>query len=280
MRLDKYLADAGIGTRSEVKKIIKAGRVALNGVVTRDAGLNVRVSEKSNADHGNNGQEKTAAGEGRTDSDIRVSGDTVTLDGITVGYEKYEYYMLNKPAGVVSESRKNSLKRGENAFDHEDFEHTSVVDLITESGKIDLFPAGRLDKDTEGLLLITNDGEMAHRLLSPRHHVEKTYYAELSGRLTDESVRKLEKGVDIGDEKPTLPCKVEPVTLDDPDTEGSACLITITEGRYHQVKRMFQTQGLTVTYLKRVSFGPLVLDEELAAGDYRRLTEEEIQKLR
>jgi len=244
MRLDKYLADCALGTRSEVKKIIRGKRLSVNGDIVTDAGFNVR------------------------------EGDIVKLDGEKLTYEEFEYYMLCKPQGVISQSRKNSLKRGEKAFFEESDEGcTSVVDLITTSGKIDLFPCGRLDKDTEGLLLITNDGQLAHMLLSPKHHVEKTYYAELSGEISDEAIRHLKKGVDIGDDKPTLPCRVERVS-------ESSIRISITEGRYHQIKRMAEAVGLKVTYLKRLSFGSLTLDETLEPRDFRRLTGDELKALK
>ncbi|MDO4489396.1 MAG: pseudouridine synthase [Eubacteriales bacterium] len=240
MRLDKYLAECGIGTRTEVKKIIAGGRIGVNGTPVKDAGL--RIDEKN---------------------------DIITLDSRPLNYSEFEYWMLNKPAGIVSASRKYSLKRGETIPDGEEI---FAVDLIKESAHTDLFPAGRLDKDTEGFLLITNDGDLSHRLLSPKKHVPKTYYTELDGELSDEDIKKIEQGIDIGDEKPTLPCKIESLT-------PTSCTITITEGRYHQVKRMFEAVGLTVTYLKRISFGPIALDETLMPGEYRSLTKEELEKL-
>ncbi|MDO4809078.1 MAG: pseudouridine synthase [Eubacteriales bacterium] len=239
MRLDKYLADAGIGTRSEVKKLIYWKKVTVNGETVDDPAY--RLSETS----------------------------LVCFKGEPVQYSEFEYWMLNKPSGVVSESRKNSLKRGEKIPEGKE---KTVVDLIRGSGKKDLFPAGRLDKDTEGLLLITNDGKLAHRLLSPAKHVEKTYYAELSGPLSKEAAERLEAGADIGDETPTRPCRIDRIGQD-------AVHITITEGRYHQIKRMFETEGLTVTYLRRITFGPLSLDETLLPGESRQLTGEEISLL-
>lgn len=241
MRLDKFLADAGIGTRSEVKKIISKGRVTVNDACIRDGG-------------------------------VRVDGaaDRICIDGEPVAASGLEYYMLNKPAGIVSAARVNSLKRGETVPEGEE---RYAVDLIRTSVRTDLFPAGRLDKDTEGFLLITNDGALAHRLLSPRFHVEKTYSALLSDRIGDAELDELEQGVDIGDDTPTLPCKTA-------REEGNGIRITITEGRYHQIKRMFARYGLEVLKLKRLTFGPLRLDERLAPGEYRELTEDEILALK
>ena len=242
MRLDRYLAEAGAGTRSEVKKLISAGRVAVNGRTVKDPGL--RIDE---------------------------AADTVTADGEPVAYAAYEYFMLNKPQGVVSASRLTG--------DLKDTGAVCVTDLITDRIREDLFPAGRLDRDTEGLLLITNDGALAHRLLSPKKHVDKTYYAELDGVLTPADAEAVMAGVDIGDDKPTLPCEIEAAENEGRSDGASACLITIREGRYHQIKRMFETRGLTVTFLKRLTMGPLRLDPELEPGEYRRLTDEELEAL-
>ena len=240
MRLDRFLAECGIGTRTEVKKIISKGRVSVNGIVNTDASFQVNESS-----------------------------DSVLLDSEPVKFTEFEYWMLNKPSGIESVSRKNTAKRGERIPVGEE---RFAVDLIKDSVKTDLFPAGRLDKDTEGLLLITNDGALSHRLLSPKKHVEKTYYTELSGSLKESDRQMLENGVDIGDDKPTLPCRINILS-------DNSCLITITEGRYHQVKRMFLKAGLIVTYLKRITFGPLVLDPELEPGQYRPLTPEELSEL-
>ena len=237
MRLDRYLAEAGAGTRSEVKKKIAAAEVCVNGETVRDPGMKV---------------DETA--------------DLVTLGGRPVRYAAFEYYMLNKPAGVISASRLTG--------DLRDKDQVCVTDLITDRIRNDLFPAGRLDKDTEGLLLITNDGDLAHRLLSPKKHVDKTYYSELDGMLDEASRNRLEAGVDIGDEKPTLPCRIRVLS------GGAACEITIREGRFHQIKRMFETAGLKVTYLKRLSMGPLTLDPKLKPGEYRPLTEQELKLLK
>ena len=169
--------------------------------------------------------------------------------------------MLHKPSGVVSATKDKKEK--------------TVLDLIEGQKRKDLFPVGRLDKDTEGLLLITNDGTLAHRLLAPGKHVDKVYYAKIDGKVTKEDVIRFSEGVDIGDEDLTLPAKLEILT----SAEESQILLTIQEGRFHQVKRMFESVGKKVTYLKRMSMGSLILDENLKKGEYRPLTKEEIEKL-
>ena len=169
--------------------------------------------------------------------------------------------MLNKPAGVVSAT--------------EDKREKTVVDLITEKRRKDLFPVGRLDKDTEGLLLITNDGALAHELLSPRKHVDKTYFVKVKEQVSTEHVKLLETGVDIGEEKLTLPGKISRMAL-----ERTSLCLTIREGKFHQIKRMFQAVDNEVLYLKRLSMGTLELDENLEPGAYRPLTQEEIKRLK
>ena len=231
IRLDKYLADMGCGTRSQVKQEISKGRVTVNGTTVK-----------------------------RPEYKVDSASDQVCLAGEPVSYAKFEYYMLNKPAGVVS-ATKDPVEK-------------TVLDLI-DSRRADLFPAGRLDKDTEGLLLITNDGELAHRLLSPKKHVDKVYYACIEGRVTDEDVALFDAGLDIGDDKPTLPAVLEIIRSD----EKSEILLTIKEGRFHQVKRMFHAAGKEVLYLKRLQMGSLKLDERLSPGEYRELTEEEVNAL-
>ena len=192
---------------------------------------------------------------------VDIESQTVTLDGKNVAYQTMEYYMLHKPSGVVSATKDKKEK--------------TVLDLIEGQKRKDLFPVGRLDKDTEGLLLITNDGTLAHRLLAPGKHVDKVYYAKIDGKVTKEDVIRFSEGVDIGDEDLTLPAKLEILT----SAEESEILLTIQEGRFHQVKRMFEAVGKKVTYLKRMSMGSLVLDENLKKGEYRPLTKEELEKL-
>lgn len=235
IRLDKYLADMGCGTRQEVKKLIRSGQVSVDGAVVK-----------------------------KPDTKVEQTVQEVCLNGEKVGYESFEYYMLNKPAGVISATEDRSCQ--------------TVVDLIKEKKRKDLFPVGRLDKDTEGLLLITNDGELAHRLLSPKKHVDKCYFARVSGKVTEDDVRSFENGVNIGSlEQPviTMPGKLEIITSD----EISQIHLTIQEGKFHQVKRMFQAVGKEVIYLKRLRMGTLVLDENLSIGEYRPLTKEELEKL-
>ena len=167
--------------------------------------------------------------------------------------------MLHKPAGVITAT--------------EDREQETVMGLLGEGYRKDLFPVGRLDKDTEGLLLITNDGELSHALLNPRKHVPKTYLVQVPESLKNSQIEALEQGVDIGDDKMTMPAKVEVV-------DEEHILLAIHEGRYHQVKRMLTAVGSQVLYLKRITFGPLTLDEKLEKGSYRALTEIEIEQLR
>jgi 16S rRNA pseudouridine516 synthase len=174
--------------------------------------------------------------------------------------KEFIYLIMNKPQGVVSSTEKRPSK--------------TVIDLLPEEyKKFEPFPVGRLDKDTEGLLLITNDGELSHALLSPKKHVPKTYLVQIPERLNAEQIQKLEDGVDIGDEKLTMPAEVQMV-------DDEHILLTIKEGRYHQVKRMLATVGSQVLYLKRITFGALVLDVALEKGAYRALTEDEIAQLR
>ena len=235
IRLDKYLADMGCGTRQEVKKFIRSGQVSVDDIVVK-----------------------------KPETKVEQTVQEVFLNGEKVGYESFEYYMLNKPAGVISATEDQSCQ--------------TVVDLIKDKKRKELFPVGRLDKDTEGLLLITNDGALAHRLLSPKKHVDKCYFARICGKVTEEDVRSFEKGVNIGSqEQPeiTMPGKLEIITSDD----ISKIRLTIQEGKLHQVKRMFQAVGKEVIYLKRLRMGTLILDENLGIGEYRPLTKEELEKL-
>ena len=193
---------------------------------------------------------------------INETTDQILCQGKKASYQKNIYLMLHKPAGVVSATEDNREK--------------TVLDLVRpEDRKNGLFPVGRLDKDTEGLLLLTDDGELAHRLLSPKRHVDKTYYAKINGQVTEEHVKQFREGLDIGDEKKTLPA-VLTILLSGPVSEIE---VTIHEGRFHQIKRMFEAVGCKVTYLKRLSMGSLVLDETLPPEEYRPLTEAELEGL-
>ncbi len=184
--------------------------------------------------------------------------DVVSFDDVNLEYHRFYYYMLNKPTGVISAT--------------EDFQCKTVMDIMDVTPKNGLFPVGRLDKDTEGLLLITNDGELSHCLLSPSKHVEKTYFVRTDGVIKQEYVPLFKEGFDIGEKKNTKPSNLYLIN------ENSA-YITITEGKYHQVKRMFKHFKLNVIYLKRISMGPLKLDENLAVGEYRLLYDNEIKEL-
>ena len=233
MRLDKFLTEMGLGTRSEVKKILKTKQITVNGEIVT-----------------------------KPETKVAPENDQISYKGEPVTYCEYEYYLFYKPAGCVTAT--------------EDQLHKTVMDYLTDTVRSDLFPVRRLDIDTEGLLLITNDGALAHDLLSPAKHVEKTYYAVIDGVVTEKDVNSFENGVDIGEEKLTKPGKLR-ILKSEPESEIE---LTITEGRFHQVKRMFEAVGKKVTYLKRVEMGSLVLPDELAPGEYRPLTEKELQELR
>ena len=233
MRLDKFLADMQVGTRSEVKKLIRAGKVQVDGNTC------TKPEEKFDPDQ-----------------------TTVAVDHVPVEYAPYEYFMLNKPKGCVSAT--------------EDSRYPTVLDYITEHLRKDLFPVGRLDLDTEGLLLITNDGALAHELLSPAKHIAKTYEADIDGLVTQEDVRLFAQGMDIGEKKLTKPAEL----VIKKANVISQVQITIYEGKYHQIKRMFEAVGKPVLTLKRIAMGTLLLDESLEPGEYRALTEAEIDYLR
>lgn len=230
LRLDKFLCDLEVGSRSEVKILLKKGLISVNGVISKSPDLK-----------------------------INPELDIVEYQGKHLCYQQYYYYMLHKPAGVITAT--------------EDATQKTVMDLMSDVYRKDLFPVGRLDKDTEGLLLITNDGELSHALLSPKKHVAKTYLVQVPENLRLDQIQALEQGLDIGDEKTTLPAKVQVI-------DEEHILLTIQEGRYHQVKRMLAAVGSQVLYLKRVSFGSLMLEEGLGKGQYRTLTDAEVEQLR
>lgn len=230
IRLDKFLCDMEIGSRSQVKEMIKKGMVSVDETVIKKP-------------------------EYKFDEII----SEVKVKERIISYQKFYYYMLNKPAGVVSATA--------------DKQEKTVVDLLKDAPGKDLFPVGRLDKDTVGLLLITNDGELSHSLLSPKKHVNKTYLVETQKKVTLDMIRNLEMGVDIGEDKMTLPAKVN--QIGDKRIE-----LTIVEGKFHQVKRMLKAVKNEVKYLKRLSMGALKLDEKLQEGQFRALTKEEITALK
>lgn len=241
-RIDKLFSVLGIMSRTECKKAVKQGKIALNGIPCRTA-----------------------------DAKCDPQTDLITLDGTEIDTRLIVYYMMNKPAGVITAA--------------DDPRCETVMDYV-EDGRADLAPVGRLDKDTTGFLLITNDGQLNHRLLSPRYHVPKTYRVLIDGILEENDVKRLEKGLDIGDDKPTLPAIVN-IPEDRhflpgealPEDGTQVVLLTITEGRFHQVKRMFEAVGKPVLRLHRQSFGPIELDPDLEEGQLRELTEEELQSL-
>lgn len=227
MRLDKLLSDMGIATRSQIKRACRSGAVTVNGMKVRDSSIQV------NPEH-----------------------DLVCWDDEVIAYQRYAYFMLNKPAGLISASKGNN----------------TVMNLFDEPFR-DLFPCGRLDKDTTGLLLVTNDGMLAHELLSPRKHVEKEYAVQLKMPVTINDVKAFEEGIVIdGDEQ----CLSAQCTI----INEFSCHLILHEGKFHEVKRMFLARGNEVTALKRIRMKNLVLDESLAPGEYRALTELELQDLR
>ena len=197
-------------------------------------------------------------------SDLKIDefNDSVYFNNEKLSYEKFVYIMLNKPAGVVSAT-----------FDNKD---KTVIDLINEYKHLNLFPFGRLDKDSEGLLIISNDGKLAHNLLSPKKHVNKIYYVETDGKVTNDDITIFKNGVILDDGDKCKSAKLDIIETND----VSKCYVTISEGKFHQVKRMFESVNKKVIYLKRVSFGNLNLDDNLKLGEYRKLTENEIEILK
>ena len=236
MRLDKFLANSGVGTRKEVKELLKKRLIKVNDEIVKDGKIHVNENE-----------------------------DTVKYKDEIISYKKFVYIMLNKPNGVISAT--------------EDKVHKTVIDLLGDEYRtFEVFPVGRLDIDTEGLLLLTNDGVLSHNLLSPNKHVDKKYYVELEKLLTEMDIAKLEKGVELKDFT-TKDAKVE-IIENGEESDKIRVYITISEGKFHQVKRMFKAVGNEVKYLKRVKMGTLSLDENLKLGEYRELTEDELTKLK
>ncbi len=234
MRLDKCLADCGLGTRSEVKSLLKAKRITVNGKVV------------------NNGKVQ-----------VNPETDEILFDGEKIQYEEFVYIMMNKPKGVVSATEDNL--------------HKTVLDLIDPLYfKKGVFPVGRLDIDTHGLLLLTNDGELAHRLLSPKKHVTKIYQARVEGVMTPEDAAAFEKGIVLSDGTECMPARLDILST---TQDESIVQIHLKEGKFHQVKRMVKACGKTVVDLERLTMGPLKFDESLALGESRPLTEEELESL-
>lgn len=227
MRLDRYFSELGF-SRSEMKKEINHKKVKVNGVIVTDNSFNV------------------------------TENDEITYKDEKIVYEKFVYYILNKPAGYVS-ARVDKLSK-------------TVLELIDDMHD-DLSPVGRLDKDTEGLLLITNDGEFLHNLMSPKKHVSKKYFAEIEGVVTEDDIKKFKEGLDIGDEKNAASANLEILETND---NSSKIVVEIFEGRYHEVKRLFEAVGKKVTYLKRISIGNLELPSDLELGQSIKVSKEDL----
>ena len=235
MRLDKFLVACAVGSRTEVKNLLKAGRVTVNGKKEKSAKLQINEER-----------------------------DEIRFDGQVLDYEEFVYYMMNKPQGVISAT--------------EDSKHRTVLDLLDDIARTkEVFPIGRLDIDTHGLLLLTNDGKLAHALLSPKRHVDKTYLAQVEGIMSQEDVETFAEGIPLKDFT-CQPAKLELVSVD-PVKNQSLVRVTIAEGKFHQVKRMVAYCGKEVVDLQRLTMGTLVLDENLERGEWRRLTKGELENL-
>lgn len=229
IRLDKILSHMGLGTRSEVKRMIKEKRVAVNGTITNKANIQVIPHEQ-----------------------------TITVDHAQIDYKEFFYFIINKPDGVISATS--------------DPMHETVMDLLDlEDRNKGLFPVGRLDIDTEGLLLLTNDGKLSHDLLSPKKHVPKLYYAKVDGRVTAQDIEAFKEGITLSDGYLCMPAYLNIIS----SGEISEIELTINEGKFHQVKRMMEAVGKQVFYLQRIGMGNLKLPEDLELGSYREITEEE-----
>ena len=250
-RLDKYLVEAGIESRSKVKDLIKKGRISVNGTNKLKPELKIDTNK-----------------------------DTITFDGKRILVNEFEYFMLNKPSGIISSSNDKKQK--------------TVVDLITTKTRKDLFPVGRLDKDTHGLIIISNDGDLAHKLLSPKRHVAKTYFLKARGKINNSVIKKFDEGIWLNDFK-TMPAALQILKytneeinyIDENSRENltykgdvTYCNITIKEGKYHQIKRMFKAINSEVLYLQRISMGNLKLDTSLKEGEFRELTALELDDLK
>ena len=235
MRLDKFLVACAVGSRTEVKNMLKAGRVTVNGKKEKSAKL--QIDEER---------------------------DEIIFDGQVLEYEEFVYYMMNKPQGVISAT--------------EDPKHRTVLDLLDDIARSkEVFPVGRLDIDTHGLLLLTNDGQLAHALLSPKRHVDKTYLVQVKGIMTQEDVDIFAEGIPLKDFT-CQPARLE-ILSTDAEKNQSQIRVTIAEGKFHQVKRMVAYCGKEVVDLQRLTMGTLVLDENLQRGEWRRLTKEELEAL-
>lgn len=235
MRLDKFLVESGLGSRSQVKQLLKKGQVWVDGIAVTTA--KTQIDERS---------------------------DQIVVDGKTLVYEKFVYYLLNKPKGVISAT--------------EDDRHKTVLDLLDDTARQkEVFPVGRLDVDTHGLLLLTNNGQLSHVMLSPKRHVAKVYQAQVAGLMDQADVERFAQGIQLKDFT-CQPAQLEILERDE-GAKTSLVRITLSEGKFHQVKRMVLACGKEVIDLQRLSMGPLQLDPNLELGQWRRLTEEEMQSL-
>lgn len=230
IRLDKFLADRGVATRSQLKEIVRSGRVLVNDTVVKGP-------------------------EYKLDPDL----DRVSLDGQLLTASRLRYLMMDKPLGVVTAT--------------EDPKEKTVLDLLPpELRRAGLFPVGRLDKDTSGLLLLTNDGDFAHRVISPKSAVEKCYSARVEGEVDEEDVKAFRDGLILRDGTRCLPAGLEPL-------DSGHCLVRVTEGKYHQVRRMLASRGKPVLELRRLSVGGLILDESLGSGGWKELGQNDLCSL-
>lgn len=230
MRIDKFLSNHGIGSRKDVKALIKKKQVTVNDIVIK-----------------------------KSDMHIDENVDVVKVNDQVIKHQPFVYIMLHKPQGVVSAT--------------EDRDQT-VIDLIRGYEHYDLHPVGRLDKNTEGLLILTNDGQFTHNVLSPKKHVDKTYIATIDGIVTDKTIEQFKAGVTLDDGYETMPAMLKILSTGETTSQIE---IIIQEGKFHQIKRMFIAVGMKVTYLKRTHMGQLALDPSLAHGEYRLLTDEELK---
>ena len=233
MRLDKFLKECNVCSRSESKQVLKKGLIKINGNIVKDPSYK-----------------------------LDENNDVVTYNDKVIEYQEFVYIMLNKPAGVISAT--------------EDSKDTTVIDLVSEYAHKEVFPFGRLDKDSVGLLILSNDGKLAHELLSPKKHVSKVYYLKINGRLDESDIEAFKNGITLEDGYVTKEGKLEIIKSD----EISECLATISEGKFHQLKRMFIALDKEVVFLKRIKFKDIELDESLKEGEYRLLTKEEIDSLK
>ena len=265
MRIDRFLSDMGYGTRSEIKKMIKSGRVYFCGKACKDPGMKVAETDELTVivPGGRNAQGAAFVSAEDGSADMTVENQ----NGFVVKYEPYQYILLNKPAGVVSAVT--------------DPKHRTVIDICKGCGtRDDIFPIGRLDLDTEGLLLLSNDGKLSHDLLTPGKHVEKEYEAVLEHPLEEDAVGLFAAGIEVpASEKGNDAFRALPAHLEIRSEDGLTVRITIDEGKYHQVKRMFAAVGNQVVYLKRLRMGNLSLPENLKPGEYIKIDKDRLMKL-